>query len=473
MRTLHRLGPSLLALLFGVFESGCAPEDPTPTPHALFLISVDTLRADRLSCYGYTRHETPRIDALAARGVRFDRAHAVASWTVPSIGSIFTSRLPRELGLMERSGDLPSTPFALRPQYRLSLPPEPPHLAEHLRNAGFRTAAFVNQPMLGRHSGFGRGFEEWFDVVGRGEVRRTSSQAEVETPSWEDTPYAWENDAALVERLRRWLEGIAPGERVFVWLHLLTPHAPYLPPPRFAPEVPAGPLSPAAYDGEVRAADALAGRALDAIDSRLGPGRAFIVFTADHGEALGEHGEIGHGQSLHREITDIPLILAGPGIPMGLTVDANARALDIAPTLLDFAGVDATAIESSGRSLRPLFEGATESRVVYAEGMLYGPSESSLLSDGYKLLVEPVSGRSELYSVRDDPLERHDLSEHEPDRMRALRGRLDAIRREIETAHSQRDPVPLSLEDLEALRALGYVDPVHAPESGPRSPATH
>jgi arylsulfatase A-like enzyme len=443
----------------GWLGAGCGPSS-AESPHAVVLLVVDTLRADRLSSYGYSGHETPHIDALAARGTRFTRAHSVASWTVPSMGALLTARHPRQLGLVERESKSPVGPFEVREHRSLTLPPATPHLAESLRAAGFRTAAFVDQPMLSPARGFGRGFEQFFGVVARGEVGAFQGEGEDGVPDWSVTPYAFENDVALVARFREWLAG--SESPAFAWVHLLTPHAPYTPVAPFAPSPAAGPMTAAAYDGEVRAVDALVGQTLDAIDQSFGLDRTLVVLTSDHGESFGEHGDIGHGQSLHAEVTRVPLILAGPGVPAGAAVETTVRLLDVAPTVLALAGSDAAAT-FPGLSLVPLFSAPAEDREVYAEAMLYGPSERSLIRDGFRLLIDEGRELHSLYDVATDPEERRDIAASEPARVRALEAALEQQRARLEAVAPRTDAAALSPDDRNALRALGYVDEAAAP----------
>jgi arylsulfatase A-like enzyme len=448
MRLLVAVSASCLWLV-----AGCGSPSPEP-PRAIVLLVVDTLRADRLSSYGYAAHRTPHIDALAARGARFTRAHAVASWTVPSMGALLTARHPRQLGLIERESEDPLGPFEVREHRSLTLPAATPHVAEALRAAGFRTAAFVDQPMLSPARGFGRGFDAFFGIVARGEVGRVQAEGEDALPDWSVTPHAYDNDAALVRRFREWLAD--DGTPSFAWLHLLTPHAPYLPPAAFAPQDgAAGPMTVAAYDGEVRAVDALVGQALDAIDQRFGLDRCLVVLTADHGEAFGEHGDIGHGQSLHAEVTRVPLIFAGPGVPRGVVIDTTVRLLDVAPTILALAGVGPDAFAGPGRVS---FSATAADRKVFAEGMLYGPSERSLIADGFRLLIDEGRGTRALYDLAADPGERRDVAGSQPARVQELEAPLEAERRQLEADAPRADAAPVSSHDRDALQALGYVD---------------
>ena len=448
--------PSFVLLL----ALGCAPE--APRPRAIFLLVVDTLRADRLSSYSDEAPSTPAIDALVRSGVRFTRAQAVGGWTLPSMGAMLTSRLPRELGMIERRDDpdWPTRKGQRRRLYRMPLIQDARSLAELLDEAGFETAAFVNQPMLAPRRGFDRGFDHWVQASGDGRLVLRQDLDHGNRQRWDSTLHAWENDGLLVDAFQAWLAEQAArtdGPPLFAWLHLLTPHRPYRPPAAFAPEG-SDPDLAALYDAEVRAVDVLVGRALDAIDAQVGRDQSVVVFTSDHGEAFGEHGAMEHGGTLHVEVMQVPLAIRAPGwLPVGRDVDAVVRTLDIAPTLLSLAGVEAPP-EMRGESLLPLLAGG-ESRVVVAEGLLSGATEQVVIADGFKLLVDEEDAQPALFSMDEDPGERRDLAAEEPERVSALRRRLDALEG-LRLPRRRKARVEEDEETLEALRALGYLEPL-------------
>jgi arylsulfatase A-like enzyme len=463
----HPLWLLWIALGIGCDGAGPAPGDGLASPRGVFLIVIDTLRADRLSCYGYQAHRTPHLDALADSGVRFARARAVASWTVPSMGALLTSRLPAELGLVESDEDekWPGRKRQRRRQRSLTLPAEPATLATVLRGSGFRTAAFVDQPMLSPRHGFQRGFDDWFQPDAKGAIARHDAAAGLRRQTWATTAFAFESDTALIEGFEAWLPAHASRGPVFAWLHLLTPHRPYTPPashPVGAPD----PTQSDLYDAEIRAVDALVGRALAAIATHLGWENALVVLTSDHGEAFGEHGSFEHGNSLHREVLDVPLLLSAPGrLPRGRTIDALVRSIDVAPTLLAVVGVPAPA-EMRGESLLPLLDEPGASRAVYAEGVLYGATERAYTEEGFKLLLDGDGDRVALYAIDEDPDERSDLAEDDPQRVEALRARMQGLRRGLGDRGAP--PAGESPASLEALRALGYLEGAesgHEPES--------
>jgi arylsulfatase A-like enzyme len=439
----------------------CDPGGAAQGPRSIFLIVVDTLRADALSCYDASAKPTPHIDALAGAGVRFEAARATASWTLPSMASLLTSQLPRELEMLERRDDSkwPKRWRQQRRVRRMSLSPDATTLAEVLHDAGYLTAAFVDQPLLAPRRDFDRGFDRWVQAVGEGGIQRRGQSAPGNRQTWGDAVHAQANDALLVDAFGEWLRE-APSQRpVFAWIHLLTPHRPYLSRGGVAPAKQER-NSRDLYDGEVRAVDALTGRIVEMIRARAEPrhARPVVAFTSDHGEAFGEHGVFEHGNTLHGEVLRVPLILAAEGaLPEGEVVHAVASLVDVGPTLLELAGLSVPP-SMIGESLLSLLSDRGRSRPVLAEGMLYGPGEQAWIEGRWKLMIDRSREAPALYDLGDDPGELHDLYESEPARAQALRLRLAAT---IDELSANPRPAPEDAADAEtrdALRALGYVD---------------
>lgn len=438
--------------------------------HAIFLIAVDTLRADRISAYGYTGHETPAIDALARRGTRFANAHAASSWTVPSMAAVMSSRYPTELGLVEEPAAAGArfAPADKRVQHAFTPPHGVDMLAERLSRAGYYCAAFVDQPGLNTLDGFLQGFDEWHYPASRQVVVDHDPAEPLPAWNWARVlPAAHVADQRLVGRFERWLAGRGRGS-MFVWIHLLTPHIPYLGRDgRGGPR----PLAPSdRYDEEVRLVDAIVGRALAAIEQHVTASRVTIVLLSDHGEAFGEHGEYEHGQTLHAEVTRVPLIIVDPALPAGATYAGHVTHLDVMPTLLALAGVEAEGT-LRGVDLLELVRGRDERPPIYAEGMLTGSSERSLIADGRKLLLDAQSQTAQLYDLASDPEEHTDRAAAEPQRTAALRAQLDALHRRLEQESLAQTPsVGASEAQVRALRALGYVEGETPPaDEGPAS----
>lgn len=452
---------------------------PSPS-RAVFLIVIDTLRADRLSCYGYKSHQTANIDGLAERGVLFENALANASWTIPSMGTIMTSLYPTQLGLVERPAG-PGRRFEWNERreqtvYTLSL--SMTTLTEVFHDAGYRTAGFVNQPSLNNRDGFVQGFDDWFYPVGGDTViHRDPAEPLQENRLTRKALTPWKHvdrtDSALVSTFVEWME-TAPREDLFVWLHLLSPHKPYSPPPGYGPPQRGGDSrgtewDSELYDGEVRYSDYLMSRVLEAVDNRVGLDNAIIVFTSDHGEEFGEHKMNDHGHSLHREIVHVPLILAAPDLPAGRRVETVVRLVDVYPTILSLCGMsDRAAPDAEGDDMTSLVDRDGRDRVAYAEGMLYGSTERALRAGGFRVMWDAQGDVYRLFRVSADFGETLDVSarfKRETEQLRSSLVRLHEFLLEDFKRRSRGESAADSLATakerdrvLKAMKALGYIN---------------
>jgi arylsulfatase A-like enzyme/tetratricopeptide (TPR) repeat protein len=399
----------------------------------ILLISIDTLRADHLGSYGYRAARTPALDALASRGTRFARASTVTPLTLPAHASLMTARFPTRHGVRDNGG------------YYVAA--ELDTLAERAQQAGYRTGAFVASFVLDRRWGLDQGFDEYwddFDLSGAG----TASMDDIQRPA-----------APVIDRALAWMA--AQGETpTFTWIHLYDPHTPYAAPPPFAHRFPATLIG--AYDAEIAYVDAELGRLFDTLRARGRLDHTLVAVTGDHGESLGEHGEQTHGFFVYQATMHIPLLIAGPGVPTAV-VDAPARIVDVAPTLLDLAALAALG-DADGRALLP--DAASGDAPVYVESFYprfhYGWSELTSVSDGrFKLIVAP---RPELYDLDDDPGETRNVLIGNRQRSAALAEVLKAIRAREVTQDAQ----PIDAEVQARLQALGYVGAgVGAARGGP------
>jgi choline-sulfatase len=428
--------------------AGCAAREPGPAatlPQHVLIVTIDTLRADRLGCYGNREVATPNLDRLAREGVMAPDANVPTPITRPSHTSIFTGLYPAQHGI--------------RDNISRALAPDVPTLAEAFKAAGFETAGFVSSIVLSRQSGLGRGFDTFSDQFDLG-------------PDAHDEARFLDilekrGDVAVADAIA-WLEQRARA-RTFAWVHLYDPHAPYDPPEPYASRYADRP-----YDGEVAWSDELVGR-LDTALARLGiRDRTLVVVTADHGEALGEHGELVHGFFLYEATLRVPLLMRGPGIRPGTRIPVVARSVDLFPTILELSGVPApnSSLAIAGRSLASAARGGTralDEAAAFAESLTprihYGWSDLRSVRDGrWKFVLAP---RPELYDLTRDPDEHHNLLLDEPARARALRSALERQLRAEESARparaAQRGDIPIEL--VERLGALGYV-------SGGENPAT-
>jgi choline-sulfatase len=413
-----------------IFAAGCRANGSrvlSPDRPNVLLVTIDTLRADHVGCYGYTNAATPAIDGLARRGVRFDTAVAHAPLTGPSHASILTGQIPLSHGFRNNSG------FTLSPQIRTA--------AEDFRQTGYRTAAFVSGFPLDRRFGFARGFETYDDHLPKGNDRRR-------------TPYVERFADGTTDAALRWLAAAGPAARPapwFLWVHYYDPHAPYEPPADLAERYREAP-----YDGEIAFVDRQLARLLNALDTRNETSRTVVLVTADHGESLGEHGEGTHGVFIYDATIRVPWVMAGPQIAAGRVSRIVARSIDVLPTLADYAGL-ARLNDVDGRSLRPAADGQKMSDApsyaesLYPEMELGWASLYAWRTGGFKFIKAP---HPELYDLE------HDASET-TNRVEEQHARANELARKLEEA-LLRTPAPVATapvdaEAAERLRALGYV----------------
>ncbi len=384
------------------------------------IISIDTLRADHLSSYGYTAGRTPNIDALAQTATVFDRAYAHVPQTLPSHVSIMTGLLPFDHGVRDDIG------FTLKPNVET--------LASLFRQAGYRTAGFVSAYALRQDTGIDRGFDIYNAEFAAGSDERAIEQIR---RSGNDTLAAAET----------WLSSQS-DDKFFLFLHLDEPHMPYTPPAKYAD------LSP--YDGEIADADEIVGRLISDLKKRRWYDAATIVLLSDHGEGLGDHGESEHGLFLYDTTMHVPLIIKTPSGTRGRHVTDPVQHIDLLPTLASVADLKVPS-GLRGRDLLPLLRGTGHimAQGIYAEALYgryhFGWSElSSLTDDRYRFVDAP---RSELYDLQRDPKEATNLFAERAKVGRAMRSGLDAI----VAGRGVDGPSALSSEDREQLAGLGYV----------------
>jgi choline-sulfatase len=402
---------ALAAALLAAFGLACRKE--TAPPPSLLLVTVDTLRADRVGAYGAHGVKTPSIDALAARGVLFEEALSSTPLTLPSHSTILSGVEPPRHGVRDNGTYV--------------FPDSRDTLATRLHEQGYSTAAFVGAYVLDRRFGLARGFDAYDDAIAR--RQEGTSILESERPG-----------EAVVEAAEGWLTKTRTP--FFAWVHLYDPHAPYAPPSPFREEYAGRP-----YDGEVAHVDALVGRLLAAAEAAA-KSRLLVAFASDHGEALEEHGEATHGFFVYQPTLRIPLVIAGPGVPRSARRPGPARTADIAPTLLAKLGLEVP----SGLDGRDLFAGATR-RESYAEThypRTFGWAALFSYRVGALKLVD--APRPELYDLGADPGEKENLAERRPDDVARLRQALAAFR----GSETPGKVAALPPDVAERLRALGY-----------------
>ncbi len=418
-----------IGMLWAVSGEGRDPAPAIPSPSVL-LITIDTLRADHVGCYGYARVETPAIDGLAAQGVRFENAYAQAPITLPSHAAILTGTYPMFNGVRDFTSP--------------GLPVNIPTLAEMLRRRGYRTAAFVSSYALNSMWGLNRGFDVYDDDLGL-EPGRSNDLFLVER-----------RGDRTVDRLLTWLnqQGSAP---FFVWLHLYDPHSPYRPPEPYLSRYASHP-----YDGEIAFDDAQVARVFTRLKETHRFDAMAVLLLSDHGESLGEHGEDEHGFFIYNATLRVPLILKLPGnSTRAKMTERPVGAVDVAPTIAQLCRVPAIDTRSfQGRSLLTTFSStsSSEDESVYAESYYsrdsFGWHElRGLLNSRFAYIDAP---RAELYDLQNDPGERHNLATSDASLAASLREKLEEVERRY-AGHSASVPTPADPETVERLRSLGYV----------------
>lgn len=386
-------------------------ESPLPRDLSIVLVTIDTLRWD-LGYMGYARPISPNVDRLAARGVVYERAYALSSYTGKALPPMLIGRYATETH---------------RDQQHFTRYGEQNTLvAEVLQRAGLRTGAVLPHWYFRKSSGMAQGFERWdLEAIPRG-----AGHIDVQ-----------ESSPAVTERALAMLgDPSFTSGRFFLWVHYLDPHREYLP---HDDAPPFGTSRRDAYDGEVRFTDRHVGHLLDAIAAHPSAGRIAIVVTSDHGEAFGEHDVFFHGRDLFDEMIRVPLIFAIPGVAPR-RVPRRISHVDLAPTLYALAGV-AAPDGLSGVSLHPEILGeALPERPVYAELPVgpYNDERRALIQDGWKIVHIAAGNRTLLYHLDEDPGEQHDLAASRPAELARMKDALAELRAGLDRVEPDGPLVP-------------------------------
>ena len=407
-----------IPLWTGTFWKG---RNASPADGPVILISIDTLRADHLPAYGYTKIRTPNIDALVAQGVLFEHAWSHAPQTLPAHASILSGQLPFETGVRDNVG------FTVKPGQWL--------LQRAMTARGWPAGGFVSAFVLRGATGIGQGFDTYDSEMPPSSGEMSIGQVQ----------RGGEQTLAAAEK---WLDARDRSKPFFLFFHIYEPHKPYTPPQRF--------VSYGPYDGEIAYADEIVGRLFDRLRAMEIYDRSTIVLLSDHGEGLGDHGEQEHGLFLYHETTRVPLVVKLPGRHPARRVAAPVQHIDIAPTILDLVNAPKEA-SLRGRSLRPLLEGtgALPDTGIYAEALYsryhLGWSELYSLTDArYRLIRAP---RDELFDQQNDPGEANSVAVQRPQVRQAMRTAIDRLIANAAIAA----PSAVSDADKQKLAALGYV----------------
>jgi arylsulfatase A-like enzyme len=422
-------------------------------PHVV-IVSIDTLRADHISGYGYGRPTTPALDRFMREGVAFLAASTPTPTTAPAHASLLTATYPRTHGVLKNG---------------LALDPRPPTLAEALRAQGYRTGAVVSAFPVARRFGLARGFEHYDDAF-------DAEYASIDTPEWEgmrvEEPFDRRADATT-DRALAWLE---QNDRRpwFLWVHYYDVHAPYDPPPGYRPLFRDSARSDrlgreiAAYDAEARFVDDQLARLVAHIDRAFGAENVLLVVVTDHGEGLMDHGWMAHGVHLYEELVRVALVFRWPThLPAGTRAYAPVSLIDVAPTVLALVGSPSSGLAADGIDLTPLLHGRAPegSRPIFFERRLYETRDRSrvpaigpmrAVRDGrWKYVEAPEQDVAELFDLTVDPGETRNVAPAE----RPTADRLAALLRD---RYATPTPLPankaVSRDDAARLRALGYVE---------------
>ncbi|MCR4410620.1 MAG: sulfatase-like hydrolase/transferase [Candidatus Saccharicenans sp.] len=395
----------------------------------VILITVDTLRADRLGCYGFVPDVTPAMNKMAAAGVRFENCIAQTPLTLPSHATILTGTLPIHHGVRDNGGFV--------------VPPQLETMAETFKSAGYQTAAFVSAYVLDSKWGLNQGFDYYFDRFDLGRFEKISL-GEVQRRAEE-----------TINEALAWLEKNKSG-KFFAWIHLYDPHTPYEPPEPFKSRFPDRP-----YLGEIAYTDSQLSRFWSYLEKEKLLDNLFLVLASDHGESLGEHGETTHGFFVYQEAIHVPLIFITPFEKFkGRTYSGVVTLTDIMPTLLEMTGLTIPP-EVQGKSLIRFFAGKQkpEDRLAYSETYYpryhYGWSElRSFQNNRYKLIIAPVP---ELYDLKSDPDEQKNLVYVEKKVFEELTRLAEDFEKKAGEKAIEADFASVDEETREKLAALGYL----------------
>jgi len=424
---MSRLLRQFLLILTAFTAAQAAAGTPEKTTPNVVLITIDTLRADHLGCYGYQQIKTPNIDSLAADSTRFTRAFTPVPVTLPSHSAMLTGTYPMLSGMHDFSAN--------------KLSPDQPTLATVLKSAGYTTGAVVASAVLDSRFGLNQGFDFYYDHFDFSRLEEANLD-EMERPG-----------NVVADVALDWLAKNSQ-KKFFLWMHLYDPHFPYTPPEPFRGEYSAHP-----YDGEIAFDDEQLGRVIRFLKEKNLYQNTVLVLAGDHGESLGEHGEKNHGFFIYNTTLHVPLIVHLPGKPRLPVVDSVVSLVDLMPTVLAAAGAEPPS-SVQGKNLLPMIhdESADRDRSVYSETFLprihFNWSElRSAQNAKYHFIDAP---KPELYDLGKDPAETQNLFADKKAVGEEMRAKLTAIIRENSAGKELAEKTGLDPALMERLKSLGY-----------------
>ena len=413
---------SVIVCLLGL-PSWAAPASPSN----VVVITIDTLRADHVGCYGDKEIKTPNIDALAQEGIRFERAFTPVPVTLPAHTALFTGTYPLRSGMHDFADN--------------KLNPSQPTLASVLKAKGYTTGAVIGSAVLDSRFGLNHGFDFYYDHFDFSRLQE-SNLDEMERPG-----------DAVADQAIEWLDQNY-RKKFFLWMHLYDPHYPYRPPSPYSEEYKDRP-----YDGEIAFADSQVGRLIRELKDKGVYQNTLIVLTGDHGESLGEHGEKTHGFFIYNATLHIPVVIRLPGSPAARTVFALISLPDLMPTVLSYLKIDVPS-EVQGRDLLPfLDDNHIESNTsLYAETFLprlhFNWSElRGAETANYHFIDAP---KPELYDLSKDPGETNNLFSQKKAVAEEMRAKLTALIQQYGTGQELAQKTGLDPALMERLKSLGY-----------------
>lgn len=425
----------MIRLALGIAISlGVAAAQNAAPPAPVILISIDTLRADHLSAYGYRKLKTPNIDSFAQHGTVFTGISSQIPLTLPSHTSLFTSTYPFESGIEENAEVVPSGAVTL---------------ASILRSQGYKTAAFVGSNMLDRRFGLDRGFDEYDSPFGAPASARQSNSYSMRV----------RRDGALVLRAANAWLAAHHDQPVFLFVHLFDLHTPY----KLTPETRSHQPEPSGYDAELAYIDRLLGRFQQTLIQNGWWRKSLVVLLSDHGESLGDHGELSHGYFIYESTLHVPLIVHWPDSapPHPDRITQPAGLIDVAPTILDALNIPAAPSFDGVSVLKTTVPVFSES--VYARDSFRWAPLHSLRTGTWKYIDAP---HAELFDLTKDPAERTNLIHANSAEAVTLRSEIARLM----ARHARHQPLPAhdtSDATRSALNSLGYL------AGGPAKPASH